>query len=175
MGILKDTIESKKIDITTIAKKLFISRSTIYRIDENIENAKFGDVVKLCNFLKISPFKLLPNGFECEDDYNAIKNLKRIAINEISNKFTNNEKKYLADMLNSTLINYDIDQKTLLKLNIIDVDIYEHLGNKWGVNPIDLVKKIDEVSSFQAFSMVVIIKEWWNNEERDLENIFWGD
>jgi len=95
-------------------------------------------------------------------DYSALlERTKR----ELSNIFSESELNYIYDMLNGTLIYPEqISIRSILTIEIKDVDRYEELGKKWKVDVKELVKKVSNLSEFQAYGLVKMAHEWWANK-----------
>lgn len=83
---------------------------------------------------------------------------------EIGTLFSESELNYIYDMLNSTLIiASQFSVRTLLAAQVEEADRYEKLGEKWGVSPSELSKKISSLSEFQAYALAKMSDEFWMN------------
>lgn len=173
--MIKKLIENAGIQQVEIATQLGLAPETLSRminIPEKLLSAKFETVVKLCNILNCTPVDISPMTFEAGMAYESTQAMFDYAKQEIAELFTSDEKKYFADMLNSSLYSPRIHPCQFLRMQVLDSNEYEGLGRKWNVDASALSRKVNDLTSFQAYCVYKFVRDWWNQDNRDLESIF---
>lgn len=126
--------------------------------------AMSADIVKRVNDI----------GMDVNQISNEAENLmqiRRSSLREIRNYFTQGEWSYLADMLNGTMITpmfrCNIDA---LCFAIEEADALNNLGDKWKIDPIDLIEKVRKCCGSQIDAIYYRINQFWysDNETRDM-------
>jgi len=163
----------KQYTIEDFCRLIKMDKTKLYRIDKDISKIKVCDLADICNELNINPLDIFKYHFvdRTYDDLIGLVNLQYER--DVKYLLTKYQQQYLADVLNGYIYTPGMSPKSSLKLNIIDGDIYQKLGDKWEVNVEELVRTIDNISEFEAYIIIKKIKEWWNkpDEERDIDNI----
>jgi len=80
---------------------------------------------------------------------------------EVESLFADPEWMYLRDMLNGSLATPQISYKTYLTAQVEDADTYDGLGEKWKVDAAALAEKINNLTEFQAYTVVKMVDAWW--------------
>lgn len=84
---------------------------------------------------------------------------------------TEKEMDYLRDLLNSSLVTVEsFPLRTVLPASIKDGDIYEGLGEKWGVDPQQLAGKVRNMSEFQVYTICKMVDEYWKGQGNESTN-----
>lgn len=172
--MLNEIMKEKKLTNKQLAEMIEVGEDTIIRAKRDIFKIKFDTIRKLCIALNISPFDLAPNYFLSSIFFNECKKMIDYSFAELP-EFTQDEKKYLSDMMNGTLYNPDVNPITHLKLNVLDSNKYDGLGAKWNVDVNKLYDKVDNLTAHQAYTIIYKIREWWAtvpDTQKDINNIF---
>jgi hypothetical protein len=82
------------------------------------------------------------------------------ALNEIKGKFTENELNLIIDAFNGTLLTTQIMGQHL-QPQVEDGCSFEFLNDKWDVSKKDLLKKISELTNFQAAAIEIWASALW--------------
>ncbi len=172
MAILMDLIKANNYTVEEFCKELKWDRTKLYRINKNLPNTKIKDMISICNLLNVNIQDIFKYGF-VNKTYSEVKGLMELIYEtEIKDKFKLNEQQYLVDILNGTLITTNVYLKNSLKLSILDANLYEQIGLKWNVDVDQLIKKIDELSEFAVYVLMKKVYAWWDNNNRDIDEIF---
>lgn len=83
---------------------------------------------------------------------------------EIAPLFTESEWSYLRDAFNGTVTRPDFHPVTMLKAQVEDADGYNGLGEKWEVDVSALLEKVKTLTSFQGYTVLKSIQEWWKKQ-----------
>jgi len=99
-------------------------------------------------------------------------NLLYRTIKDIKNYFNNNELYCLFDILNNGIYCSDESPKNYILYNLIDALNYEPvLCEKWSINKNVFIEKIESLSDFQAFSIIMLIYKYWREPDRYKDNL----
>ena len=167
-------LKEKNIGIKDISEGAGIPESTMFHaIKGNFRSMKFETIVKLCQYLDCLPHELTLIGTQRGSQIEQNEKIIEYSFAELPS-FTSEQIKYIADMLNGSLYNPSIPPQKYLQIQVLDADEYDNLGGKWGVDSMELAKKIAKLTSHQAYAIIRKIQNWWDkpNAERDLDNIF---
>lgn len=79
---LERLISERNLEMTQLAKDIKVSRNTVYRLTSNPKSVKLENILKLCDYFKVSPNMLI--GYELEK-IDFIDEFKKISteINEM--------------------------------------------------------------------------------------------
>lgn len=163
----------KQYTVENFCRLIKMDKTKLYRIDKDISKIKVCDLADICNELNINPLDIFKYHFT-DRTYNDLIGLVNLQYErDVKDLLDKNQQQYLADALNGYMYTPGMCPKGSLKINIIDANIYEQLGDKWEIDVEELVKKIDKISEFEAYIIIKKIKEWWNkpDDERDIDNI----
>ena len=164
----------RNISIKQLAEISGVPEPTIFRAKrEGFLILKFESVIKLCSVLNCLPHEIVPGTFEKETEIKEQERMIAYSFVELPD-FTDNEKKYIADMLNSSIYNYNIVPNKYLQMQVLDADQYDGLGEKWEVDSAEFARKLRSLTAHQAYCIIKTIRDWWNRPDnaRDLDNIF---
>lgn len=92
--------------------------------------------------------------------------LRKQAMREIKNVFSEKELKYMFDMLNGVFYTSGpINPVQALEISIRESNEYDELGSKWEVSPEGLVRKIREIGNFNCHILTCEIKAAWKEHK----------
>ena len=83
---------------------------------------------------------------------------------EVEPLFSDPEWMYMRDMLNSSMVTPEIGYIVYLRAQVEDADIYDGLGEKWKVDATALAEKINNLTEFQAYTVVKMVDAWWDEQ-----------
>lgn len=167
-------LKEKDISIKNVSEGTEIPESTMFHaLKSDFRSMKFESIIKICQFLDCLPHELTSIGVEKETQLEEYEKMIEYSFAELP-KFTNEQKKHIADMLNGSMYNINIPPSQYLKIQVVDSNEYDSLGEKWGVNVMELFEEIRSLSDHQAYTIIKIVRDWWKkpDNERNLENIF---
>lgn len=173
--MLKQLIEQSGLSQKEIAQQLGINKTALSRLvnsHDRLMAVKYETIVKLCNILHCTPVDITPLEYEAGIDAENERAMVIYTKKEISGMFTADEKKYFADMLNTAMYTHHIPPNHFLRMQVLDSDEFEGLGKKWKVKASDLAQKVNVLSTFQAYTVIKLVKSWWKRDNRDIDNIF---
>ena len=91
--------------------------------------------------------------------------LRRHAQGELRGIFSANELKAIADIMNATLFEPKMAQKSLLKARLEDSELYDKTLTKWGVSLPEIVTKVDGLTEIHAFFLIFEAWNFWYNPQ----------
>lgn len=168
-------LENKNITIKELSELSCVPEPTIFRAKrEDFMNLNFEYVIKICRALNCLPHDIVKGTFEKEIELEEQSVMIVNSVNEIKLLFSNDEKKYMADMLNGSIYNMNILPQQYLQVQVLDSNEYDGLCEKWNIDYLELSKKVRNLTSHQAYTIIKVIRDWWNkpDNEKDLNKIF---
>lgn len=90
---------------------------------------------------------------------------------ELINFFTEAEANLLVDSLNGVHTVSQISPAKLLKSSISDSMQLYRFDVKWNVDKTALTGKLSRLTSFQAYVVTLMVREYWNSEDPDKTDI----
>jgi DNA-binding Xre family transcriptional regulator len=182
MSKLKELIQKSGMGQIAVAKAAGVDPSmlSIYvNQPERLRSAKVETLIKICDILSCNPIEIIEGAFWAKEEWDNMKHMELYTAAELQGVFTGPEKHYLCDMLNGSLYVYRVHPKEYLKIQIIDANAYDGLGSKWGVQVNEFVKKIDSLTTHQAYMVIKIISEFWESisqgKQIDINSLFGGE
>lgn len=92
--------------------------------------------------------------------------IRRAVIAEIKGTFQINELHAIIDSFNGTIIDPQYSaNKQMLIAHLEDANQYEYIGKRFNIDIQDLLKKVQELTTAQAFFLQEEIYRFWNVEE----------
>lgn len=131
------------------AKSLSLMSSTIQRV-ENYPNYSYGQ-------------QHMPFSFKVDEMLNILYKMTQYTVPELKNYFTVREAAALCDMGNGTGHTPEVDPKISLYHGFMAACEYEWLADKWEIDKDEMLKKLEGLSSFQAYLVQVLTAKFWDN------------
>jgi DNA-binding Xre family transcriptional regulator len=173
MSNLKELIKASGHSQAQVAAAIKMSGSQLsVLVNDNkaLMQVPYYRIIDLCNALRCTPYDITPMHYD--DSYRReLPSILAMEADKLSVIFTLPEQQYMADMLNGHIYTVGCPVASLRHL-VMDADHYDNLGEKWSVTLTDLVDKVDSLSPMQGWAVIVLIRQWWDNESRDINKIF---
>jgi DNA-binding Xre family transcriptional regulator len=174
MKTLKDAIEKTGRTQKDIAEQAGISEDTLSRLVQNgdaLRKAKYETVIDLCNTLNCTPRDIGDLYYVKGQEYDAEQRIKEMTIKTLP-IFSKNETMYLVDVLNSSMYTPGQDPVHYLRIEIVDGNECEGLGEKWEVDVQNFERKIAQLAPYQAWVIICKVRAWWDSPEKDRNKIW---
>lgn len=93
---------------------------------------------------------------------------------ELKDKFSPKELSLISDSLNGLLRSNEVNPVILLHSNLFDSIEYDKLDVKYNLDKVEFLDKVTNLTSFQAYVVLVSATEFWNNNgfDSDITDFF---